>query len=88
LGRSFVLGRVNPRGEVYAGVDALALGSVPDDPEALPVSLRAGHTAIHAWYRASVFGRSISNGCIRMPKKGQQDLLKNIDIGTVVTVIE
>jgi hypothetical protein len=88
LGRTFVLGRVNPAGSVYAGLDALALGSVPDDRNSLPPSLRAGHTAIHAWYRTSAFGRSISNGCIRMPKKGQRTLLKTIAVGTVVTVID
>jgi len=88
LGRTFVLGRVTPNGRVYAGLDALALGSVPDEPEALPPSLRSGHTALHSWYRASAFGRSISNGCIRVPRKGQQTLLKNIAVGTVVTVID
>jgi hypothetical protein len=88
LGRTFVLGRVTPDGHVYAGLDALALGSVPDDRTALPPSLRGGHTAIHGWYRSSAFGRSISNGCIRMPEKGQRALLKNIAIGTVVTVVE
>jgi len=88
LGRTFVLGRVTPDGHAYAGLDALALGSVPDDREALPASLRAGHTAIHGWYRTSAFGRSISNGCIRMPRKGQRTLLKTIAMGTVVTVID
>lgn len=88
LGRTFVLGRITPNGRVYAGVDALALGSIPDDPDALPDALRAGHTAIHGWYRSSAFGRSISNGCIRMPKTGQRVLLTEIAIGTVVTVID
>ena len=88
LGRTFVLGRVVPEGRVYAGLDALALGSIPDDPDSLPASLQAGHTALHGWYQPSAFGRSISNGCIRVPKKGQRALLKNIAIGTVVTVID
>jgi lipoprotein-anchoring transpeptidase ErfK/SrfK len=88
LGRTFVLGRVAAPGQVYAGLDALALGSVPDDPDSLPASLRAGHTALHSWYRASAFGRSISNGCIRVPKKGQRTLLKSIPTGTVVHVVD
>jgi hypothetical protein len=88
LGRTFVLGRVTPSGRVYAGLDALILGSVPDDRKSLPQSLRAGHTAIHGWYRTSAFGRSISNGCIRVPGKGQRTLLKNIATGTVVNVID
>ena len=88
LGRSFVLGRVSARGAVYAGLDALALGSVPDDRDALPASLRAGHTALHSWHRSSAFGRSTSNGCIRVPKSGQKTLLTNIAPGTVVVVID
>ena len=88
LGRTFVLGRVTPDGHAYAGLDALALGSIPDDRDALPAALRLGHTAIHSWYQTSAFGRSISNGCIRVPRKGQRTLLKTIAMGTVVTVID
>lgn len=88
LGRTFVLGRVTTSGSVYAGLDALVLGSVPDHPKSLPPALRAGHTAIHSWYASSSFGRSTSNGCIRVPRKGQRTLLKNIAVGTVVTVID
>jgi hypothetical protein len=88
LGRTFVLGRVTTGGALYAGLDALVLGSVPDHRKSLPPALRAGHTAIHSWYRTSSFGRSTSNGCIRVPRKGQRTLLKNIAAGTVVTVID
>ena len=38
--------------------------------------------------RSSVFGRSISNGCIRMPKAAQKDLLAHIHAGTPVVVID
>jgi hypothetical protein len=88
LGRTFVMGRTITRGSVYAGLDALVLGAVPDDREALAASLRAGHTAIHAWHDESAFGRSISNGCIRVPPKVQRTLLRHLPDGVVLTVIE
>jgi lipoprotein-anchoring transpeptidase ErfK/SrfK len=88
LGRTFVLGRTTPRGAVYAGLDALALASVPDDRRSVSAGLRGAHTGIHGWYRDDVFGRSVSNGCIRMPSAAQRTLLKNITPGTAVTVID
>jgi hypothetical protein len=88
LGRTFVLGRTPTSGAVYAGVDALVLGTVPDHKEALSAGLRNGHTAIHGWYSSAVFGHSVSNGCIRMPKAAQQTLLKSIAPGTELTVLD
>jgi hypothetical protein len=88
LGRTFVMGRTATSGAVYAGLDALALGSVPENRDSLPTGLRAAHTGIHGWYNTTAFGRSISNGCIRVPKSGQRALLKNIGAGTVLTVID
>jgi hypothetical protein len=87
LGRSFVLGRTTLSGRVYAGVDVLVLGSVPDDPASVGASLRGAHTGIHAWYR-NEFGRNSSNGCIRMPKAAQQVLLAEIGPGTSVVVLD
>jgi hypothetical protein len=88
LGRTFVLGRTGTHGSIYAGLDALVLGAVPDDRDALAPGLRDAHTGIHSWYRDSVFGHSISNGCIRVPPDGQRDLLENIPAGTPVTVVD
>ncbi|MET3425965.1 hypothetical protein BJ973_005177 [Actinoplanes tereljensis] len=88
LGRTFVLGRTGTHGAIYAGVDALVLGAVPDDKDAVAPGLRDAHTGIHAWYRKSVFGRSVSNGCVRMPKDAQETLLANLASGTPITVIE
>lgn len=88
LGRTFVMGRTITHGHVYAGLDALVLGAVPDDRDALSASLRNGHTAIHAWRQESAFGRSISNGCVRMPVDVQRRLLDHIGPGTVVHVVE
>ncbi|WP_433302975.1 L,D-transpeptidase [Actinoplanes sp. CA-030573] len=88
LGRTFVLGRTGTRGEVYAGLDALVLGAVPDDRGAVAPGLQDAHTGIHAWYRGSVFGRSVSNGCIRLPAAAQRTLLDHIGPGTVVSVVD
>lgn len=87
LGRSFVLGRTSTSGSVFAGLDALALSSVPEDRRSLPAGLRGAHTGIHGWSDSSVFGRSVSNGCIRMPAAAQRTLLRHIGHGTPVTVV-
>jgi L,D-transpeptidase catalytic domain len=88
LGRTFVLGRTTPGGAVYAGLDALALGSVPDDRHSVSAGLRGAHTGIHSWYRTDAFGRNASNGCIRVPPTGQRTLLKNIAPGTTLIVVD
>jgi hypothetical protein len=88
LGRTFVLGRTGTHGAVYAGKDALVLGAVPDDRDAVAPGLRDAHTGIHAWYRRSAFGRSVSNGCVRLPAAAQQTLLDHIGPGTPVIVLD
>jgi len=85
-GRTFVLGRTGTHGSVYAGLDALVLGAVPEKRENLAPGLRDGHTGIHAWTHTSAFGRSVSNGCIRMPAAAQRTLLHHIGAGTTVHV--
>ncbi|MGK5684389.1 L,D-transpeptidase [Actinoplanes sp. URMC 104] len=87
VGRTYVMGRTVTHGEVYAGLDALVLGAVPDDRDALSDALRNGHTAIHGWRDESAFGRSVSNGCIRVPAEVQRTLLRSIGAGTVVQVV-
>lgn len=87
LGRTFVLGRTVTDGDEYAGLDALVLGAVPEQKEALAPGLQDGHTAIHSWYHSSVFGHDISNGCIRVPKAGQKQLLEEIPSGTGVSIV-
>jgi lipoprotein-anchoring transpeptidase ErfK/SrfK len=88
LGRTYVMGHTITQGSVYAGEDAIVLGAVPDDRDALSASLRNGHTAIHAWSDSSAFGRNNSNGCIRIPAKVQRTLLKSIGLGAVVHVVD
>jgi lipoprotein-anchoring transpeptidase ErfK/SrfK len=87
LGRTFVMGPTPTSGSIYAGEDALVLGAVPENREALSAGLRDGHTAIHAWYRSAAFGNSVSNGCVRIPKSAQRILLQNIPDGTAVHIV-
>ena len=87
LGRTFVLGRTATDGPEYAGLDALVLGAIPEQKEALVPGLRDGHTAIHSWYHSSVFGHSVSNGCIRIPPTAQRLLLAEIPSGTPVSIL-
>jgi hypothetical protein len=86
LGRTFVLGRSALPGKVYAGVDGLALGAVPDDPDAVATGLKGAHIGIHSWYKND-FGGDKSNGCIRVPKPGQQTLLDKLTPGTTIVVL-
>jgi lipoprotein-anchoring transpeptidase ErfK/SrfK len=85
-GRTFVLGRTGTHGSVYAGLDALVLGAVPEKRHNLAPGLRDGHTGIHAWSHPGAFGRSISNGCIRMPPAAQRTLLHHLGAGATVHV--
>jgi hypothetical protein len=88
LGRTFVLGRTGTHGAVYAGLDALVLAAVPEDRQALAPALRGAHTGIHGWHRASAFGRSVSNGCVRVPPDAQRTLLAHLGPGTTLHVID
>jgi hypothetical protein len=86
LGRTFVLGRSSLPSKVYAGLDVLALGAVPDDKNAVADGLADAHTGIHAWYRDD-FGYRKSNGCVRMPPAAQKVLLQHIPSGSSVVVL-
>lgn len=85
-GRTFVLGRAATRGSTYAGLDALVLAAVPENRGNLPPGLRDAHTGIHGWTRTWAFGRSVSNGCVRMPADAQRTLLRHVGPGTIVHV--
>ena len=88
LGRTFVLGRSKAHGEVYAGVDVLALGNLPDRPDTVATGLQGAHIGIHAWYRDDVFGKNVSNGCVRVPRAVQETLLSQLGAGTEVVVVD
>lgn len=88
LGRTFVLGRSTLAGEVYADTDVFALGAVPDDPGAIPPALKGAHIGVHTWYHDRELGRNTTDGCIRLTKKGQRELLTEIRPGTSLVVVD
>lgn len=88
LGRTFVLARSGANGKVYAGVDVLALGNIPEDPSKVATGLRGAHIGIHAWHNSDSLGMDASNGCVRLTKQAQQVLLAEIAPGTEVVVID
>jgi lipoprotein-anchoring transpeptidase ErfK/SrfK len=87
LGRSYVLAQSALQGKVYAGEPVMALSSVPDDPKSVPTALAGAHTGIHTWWKDDNLGKDVSDGCIRLTKKGHQLLLREIEAGTPVTVL-
>lgn len=88
LGRTFIIGRSTPSEKVYAGTDVFALGAVPDDVSALPKGLRGAHIGIHTWHHDRSLGKDTSDGCIRLTKKGHQELLATVPSGTEVLVVD
>ncbi|WP_255510807.1 L,D-transpeptidase [Micromonospora sp. WP24] len=88
LGRTFVLGRTPPPEDVYGGVDIYALGSIPDDLDAVPAGLRGAHIGVHTWYNDDELGENTTNGCIRLTRSGQRELLAEVRPGSSVVVVE
>ncbi|WBB67028.1 L,D-transpeptidase [Micromonospora sp. WMMD812] len=88
LGRTFILGRTPPPQDVYGGVDIFALGSVPDDPNSVPTGLRGAHIGLHSWYHDGELGKNTTNGCIRLTRTGQRELLAEVRTGSSVVVVE
>ncbi|MER5704572.1 L,D-transpeptidase [Micromonospora sp. NPDC002296] len=88
LGRTFVLGRTPPPEAVYGGVDVYALGAVPDDPDAVPAGLRGAHIGVHSWHNDDTLGENVTNGCIRLTRSAQRQLLAEVPPGTGVLVVD
>jgi hypothetical protein len=88
LGRTFVLGRSTLPGRVYAGTDVLALGAVPDYPGSVPTGLRGAHIGLHTWYHDRELGQNTTNGCIRVTRTAQRELLDELAPGTPVVVVD
>ncbi|WP_435206701.1 L,D-transpeptidase [Micromonospora sp. bgisy143] len=88
LGRTFILGRTPPPEEVYGGVDIYALGSVPDDPEAVPTGLKGAHIGLHTWHNDDDLGENTTNGCIRVTRSGQRELLAEVRPGSSLVVVD
>ncbi len=87
-GRTFVLGRSRLLGYVYGDTDVLALGAVPDQPDAVPPGLRGAHIGLHTWYHDGELGQNTTDGCIRLTRSGQEQLLGEIVPGTEVVVVD
>ncbi|MFC7547219.1 L,D-transpeptidase [Plantactinospora sp. GCM10030261] len=88
LGRSFVLGRSKLPGKVYANTDVFALGSLPENVDNLPTALRGAHIGIHAWHNDNSLGKYVSDGCIRLTRDAQRELLSEIAPGTTVVTVD
>ncbi|GAB2941251.1 hypothetical protein GCM10027280_32170 [Micromonospora polyrhachis] len=88
LGRTFLLGRSTLPGAVYADTDVFALGAVPDNPKAIPPGLRDAHIGLHTWYHDGELGKDTTDGCIRLPRKGQRQLLSEVRPGTSLVVVD
>lgn len=88
LGRTFVLGRTPPPEAVYGGVDIFALGAIPDDPDAVPASLRGAHIGLHSWHNDDTLGQDVTNGCIRLTRSAQRQLLAEVPPGTPLVVVD
>ncbi|WBC17323.1 L,D-transpeptidase [Micromonospora sp. WMMA1998] len=88
LGRTFVLGRTPPPQDVYGGVDIFALGAIPDDPDAVPTGLRGAHIGLHSWYNDDTLGENVTNGCIRLTRSAQRQLLAELEPGTSLVVVD
>jgi hypothetical protein len=88
LGRTFILGRSSLPGEVYAGTDVFALGALPDEPDAVPTGLRGAHIGLHTWYNDATLRMNVTDGCIRLTKTAQQELLREIPPGSELVVLD
>ncbi|WP_238453979.1 L,D-transpeptidase [Micromonospora sp. ATA51] len=88
LGRTFILGRTPPPEAIYGGVDVFALGAVPDDPDAVPTGPRGAHIGLHSWHNDDTLGEDATNGCIRLTRSAQRQLLDEVPAGTSLVVVD
>jgi hypothetical protein len=82
VGRTFVLGQLTDPGQSYSpviiplGTHSQTLDSYGGGP---------GTVAIHGWTDASVFGRAVSHGCVRVPADALA-MIRTVPLGTPVVV--
>lgn len=81
-GRTFVLGQITDELQPFSPV-ILPLGSHSDTLDSYGGG--PGTVALHGWTDPSVFGQSVSHGCVRVPDDAL-DLLRTIPTGTPVMV--
>ncbi|WP_028656805.1 L,D-transpeptidase family protein [Nocardioides sp. J54] len=83
-GRTFVLGQITDEKQPFSPV-ILPLGSHSDTLDSYGGG--PGTVALHGWTDPSVFGKSVSHGCVRVPDDALA-LLRTVPTGTPVMVDE
>ncbi len=82
VGRTFLLGSIVDEGQGYSPL-ILPLGAHSDTLDTYGGG--PGTVALHGWPDASVFGRAVSHGCVRVPADAL-DQLRQVPLGTLVIV--
>lgn len=81
-GRTFVLGLIQDPGQAFSEY-ILPLGAHSDTLDSYGGG--PGTVAFHTWPDASVFGRAVSHGCIRVPPDALERLLE-VPLGSLVRI--
>lgn len=81
-GRTFLLGSIVDPDQSYSPL-ILPLGSHSDTLDSYGGG--PGTVALHGWPDASVFGRAVSHGCVRVPADALEQL-RQVPLGTLVIV--
>jgi lipoprotein-anchoring transpeptidase ErfK/SrfK len=81
-GRTFLLGSIVDSNQSYSPL-ILPLGTHSDTLDSYGGG--PGTVALHGWPDASVFGRAISHGCVRVPADALEQL-RQVPLGTLVIV--
>ena len=82
VGRTFLLGSIVDPEQRYSPL-ILPLGSHSDTLDSYGGG--PGTVALHGWPDASVFGRAVSHGCVRVPAEALEQL-RRVPLGTLVIV--
>jgi lipoprotein-anchoring transpeptidase ErfK/SrfK len=82
VGRTFLLGSIVDSAQSYSPL-ILPLGTHSDTLDTYGGG--PGTVALHGWPDASVFGRAVSHGCVRVPADALEQL-RQVPLGTLVIV--
>ena len=82
MGRTFLLGSIVDDDQSYSPL-ILPLGSHSDTLDTYGGG--PGTVALHGWPDASVFGKAISHGCVRVPADALEQL-RLVPLGTLVII--
>lgn len=82
VGRTFLLGSIVDDAQSYSPL-ILPLGSHSDTLDSYGGG--PGTVALHGWPDASVFGKAISHGCVRVPADALEQL-RRVPLGTLVII--